>query len=188
MKKLLVLIIITLTTFSCESDDSNPSSNPVVGASGRVISSEDCNAVDSMLLSLSEEQKQTLLSKNNRELTELILVEVNNYRETKNLSSLQANENLLLLGVLHNEYQIENNTISHDQAMDRFCSISQVNNVFAFAENTAFGYDTAKEVVEALLLSPNHKKNIEGDFDITATSAVINEKGTIFYTQIFAKL
>jgi uncharacterized protein YkwD len=46
---------------------------------------------------------------------------------------------------------------------------------------------SAKEVVEGWLNSPGHKRNIEGDFTLTGIGVAKNNKGIIYYTQIFTK-
>ncbi|MCW3121970.1 MAG: transporter [Flavipsychrobacter sp.] len=58
---------------------------------------------------------------------------------------------------------------------------------YSYAENVAYGTNTAKDVVEQWLHSPGHKKNIEGDYNITGIGIAKSKDGTMFYTQIFLK-
>ncbi len=55
------------------------------------------------------------------------------------------------------------------------------------AENVANGYNSAQDIVDGWLLSPGHKKNIEGDFNLTGIGIAKAPNGTYFYTQIFVK-
>ena len=56
---------------------------------------------------------------------------------------------------------------------------------YSYAENVAEGATTAKEVVDQWLHSPGHKKNIEGDYNITGIGIAKSTDGTLYYTQIF---
>jgi uncharacterized protein YkwD len=55
------------------------------------------------------------------------------------------------------------------------------------AENVAYGQLTAAQVVDGWLNSPGHKKNIEGDYNLTGIGTVQREDGVIYFTQIFIK-
>jgi uncharacterized protein YkwD len=61
----------------------------------------------------------------------------------------------------------------------------QIGNIRAAAENVAFGKLTAKQVVDGWLHSPNHKKNIEGDYNFTGIGVAKDNDGLVYYTQIF---
>jgi len=189
MKKLL-FIVLSLFIFSCKDDDSasSDSSNKMKDASSVILTSTSCESNNTTLLELTKEEREALIAKNNANLTAEVFAEVNAYRSLQNLRELINNDDLLVVGIQHNELQIREDSISHKFALSRFCSIIQNTPIKSFAENTAFGFDSAQSVVEALLNSPNHKRNIEGDFDAMATSVVANTDGVLFYTQIFIKL
>ncbi len=55
------------------------------------------------------------------------------------------------------------------------------------AENVAYGNMTAAKVVDGWLHSPGHKKNIEGNYNLTGIGTVQREDGVIYFTQIFIK-
>lgn len=57
----------------------------------------------------------------------------------------------------------------------------------ATGENIAFGKMTWKQVIDAWLKSPNHKANIEGDFNYTGVGVAKDARGVVYYTQIFVK-
>lgn len=55
------------------------------------------------------------------------------------------------------------------------------------AENVAYGEMTAEEVVDGWLHSPGHKKNIEGNYNLTGIGVAKAKDGTVYYTQIFLR-
>ncbi len=55
----------------------------------------------------------------------------------------------------------------------------------SFAENVAYGANSAQEAVEMWLNSPGHKKNIEGDYNLTGIGIVKGKGGQLYFTQIF---
>ena len=54
-------------------------------------------------------------------------------------------------------------------------------------ENVAFGKMTSRQVIDAWLKSPNHKANIEGNFNYTGVGVAKDSRGVVYYTQIFVK-
>ena len=75
---------------------------------------------------------------------------------------------------------------SHDGFDERMAAISrQLKNVSATAENVAYGANTAKDVVDMWLHSPGHKKNIEGNYNLTGLGIEKGTDGQLYYTQIF---
>lgn len=59
--------------------------------------------------------------------------------------------------------------------------------VSAIGENVAYGQTSAKEVVDAWLQSPGHRRNIEGNFMLTGIGLARDRRGLIYYTQIFTR-
>lgn len=57
----------------------------------------------------------------------------------------------------------------------------------ASGENVEYTTGDAERVVYNWLHSPVHKKNIEGDFDLTGIGIAISPSGQAYYTQIFIK-
>jgi uncharacterized protein YkwD len=72
-----------------------------------------------------------------------------------------------------------------DERSDRI--MKKVPHSTASAENVAYGPRTAKAVVDMWLHSPGHKKNIEGDYNLTGIGIASSADGTLYYTQIFIK-
>lgn len=61
----------------------------------------------------------------------------------------------------------------------------QIKNTDGWAENVAYGAETAEAVVDMWLHSPGHKKNIEGNYNLTGLGIVKGADGELYYTQIF---
>jgi uncharacterized protein YkwD len=61
----------------------------------------------------------------------------------------------------------------------------QLKPVDGFAENVAYGPTTAKEAVELWLNSPGHKRNIEGNYNLTGLGIAKGKDGELYYTEIF---
>ncbi len=58
------------------------------------------------------------------------------------------------------------------------------------AENVAYnqGYSNPdQQAVEGWIKSPGHRKNMEGQFDVTGIGITKNAKGEYYFTQIFIK-
>jgi uncharacterized protein YkwD len=116
-----------------------------------------------------------------------ILELINQHRQAKGLSVLQANPVVTTQAQQHSADMAARKTpFGHDGFEDRVKQISQrLGPVRASAENVADGQLSAKEVVAGWLNSPGHRKNIEGNFSLTGIGIAADSKGTLFYTQIF---
>ena len=74
----------------------------------------------------------------------------------------------------------------HDGFEERVATIkSKMKPYHAVGENVAYGQLTAEKVVKLWLKSPGHRKNIEGDYNLTGIGIAQAKDGTIFFTQIF---
>ena len=74
----------------------------------------------------------------------------------------------------------------HDGFDARMKGITQqLKNATGWAENVAYGPNTAKDVVDMWLHSPGHKKNIEGNYNLTGIGIEKSADGETYYTQIF---
>ncbi len=62
---------------------------------------------------------------------------------------------------------------------------SQYENSYRYAENVASGQKTPKQVVDAWLKSPGHRKNIEGDYNFCGLAVARDKRGVTYYTHFF---
>jgi len=114
---------------------------------------------------------------------------INLHRKSIGLKPLQLN-NIESSAAAKHSYNMASNKISFGHAgfQKRIKSISsQLGFISASAENVAYGTMNAKEVVDVWLQSPEHKKNIEGDYMLTGIGVAKNKKGMIYFTEIFTK-
>ena len=116
-----------------------------------------------------------------------ILEEVNAYRATKRLKPLQMVSLITEAATKHSKDMGRGRVaFGHDGFDDRMDKIMRkINNANACAENVAFGKFTAQEVVKRWIQSPGHRKNIEGNYNLTGIGVVRGKDGYPYFTQIF---
>lgn len=188
-KKILYSIfIIGLTLFSCseeelilegnedtvedvtndESTDNEGNSDENANNSDN-SSSNDCDNSNSNEVAIANE----------------ILYLLNGHRQNIGKSTLQLNCLATKLAIVHTEYMIEQNQISHDGFSSRFQELQQYENAKSAGENVASGYATAESVMYAWLNSDGHRANIEGNFTHIGIAAIKNSQGRLYFTQLF---
>ncbi len=116
-----------------------------------------------------------------------ILQEVNNYRATKRLKPLQMVPLISEAALKHSKDMGRGRVaFGHDGFDDRMDRIMRkIDNANACAENVAFGKFTAQEVVKRWIQSPGHRKNIEGNYNMTGIGVIRGRDGYPYFTQIF---
>ena len=87
----------------------------------------------------------------------------------------------------HTEYMISIRDINHNNFDARSNRLVQEENARRTGENVAFGQRSAQAVMTAWLNSDGHRRNIEGDFTHIGVSAINNNSGVPYYTQLFLK-
>ncbi len=114
--------------------------------------------------------------------------QINEYRVSIGLNTLQTINHISYKSAEHNEYMIVNNVVNHDYFEERSNNIIQVLGAVKVNENVAYNYTTPAGVLHAWLASPGHKANIEGDFTHFGISISEDpETGKNYYTNIFIK-
>lgn len=116
---------------------------------------------------------------------------INDYRISIGLKPLEKANLLSWESEDHNKYMITNNVVSHAGFETRFETITKTLGAIKVGENIALANKSAtvQAIVNAWLASPEHKKNIEGDY--THFGIAIKEDPTTgknYYTNIFAKI
>lgn len=121
-------------------------------------------------------------------MEEEVLIIINEHRNSLGLKSLKMNQVILEEARIHS-YNMANGSVAfgHDGFGDRVKRIKQQIGGGGGSENVAYGYPNAKSVVNGWLNSSGHKKNIEGNHDITGLGICRKNNGAIYYTQIFMK-
>ncbi len=117
-----------------------------------------------------------------------ILKLINEHRISIGLDILIYNEAIWKEAQIHSTNMADGSVdFGHDGFSGRIDKICETLAGNASAENVALGYNTAADVINGWLNSPGHKDNIEGNYSHTGLSAVMNNKGVYYYTQIFIK-
>lgn len=86
--------------------------------------------------------------------------------------------------VEHTKYMIDLSAINHDNFNIRSAAMINAGALFV-AENVAYGYQTAEDVVEAWLNSPSHRSIIEGNHTHSGFGVLKDEAGRYYFTQLF---
>lgn len=117
-----------------------------------------------------------------------ILQLVNEHRATLDLPPL-----IFYLTVQEASFQHSNNMargsvpFGHAGFSERANQLVESLGGSAASENVAMGQRSAREVVQSWLNSEQHRKNIEGDFNLTGISVVKDKNGERLFTQLFIK-
>lgn len=114
---------------------------------------------------------------------------VNQYRLSKNLPPLQLSGEISYVARQHSQDMADKQaTFSHDGFDQRAKTVGQTIPYRAFAENLAYlkGYpDLASVAVQGWIDSPGHRKNMEGNFNLTGVGIAKNADGEYYFTQLF---
>jgi len=122
---------------------------------------------------------------NEANISDDILALVNQHRAGIGLSSLSKNITAEELAIDHTRYMISINQINHDNFNQRGNVLSDQENATGTAENVARFYTDAQSVVNGWLNSSGHRENIEGNYMYTGISAIKDQDGKYYYTQLF---
>lgn len=117
--------------------------------------------------------------------------QVNEYRRSQNLPPLKLDSNIIAVARAHSKAMASGRaTFSHDGFDQRVEEISRRIDYRSAGENLAynFGYsDPGKQAVVGWIKSPGHRKNMEGNFDLTGIGVAQNAKGEYYFTQLFIR-
>lgn len=118
-----------------------------------------------------------------------ILELVNKHRRQRGLAKLEMANEISAEAEKHSRNMATGHTaFGHDGFDERLSRLMrQLPGSNGGAENVAYGSRTAEEVVDMWLNSPGHRKNIEGNYNLTGIGAIKGKDGTAYYTQIFIR-
>ena len=124
-------------------------------------------------------------------LEKLVHEQVNEYRAGRNLPALKLDPRISERCRAHSAAMASGGAaFSHDGFELRVKAIGKEISYRSAAENLAYnlGYsDPVKQAVQGWIKSPGHRKNMEGQFDLTGIGIVQNAKGEYYFTQIFIR-
>ncbi len=118
-----------------------------------------------------------------------ILYHVNEYRKRKGLVALKSVEVADEQAAIHSKNMaLKRAAFSHNGFEQRIAVVSKtIGTVMGAAENLAYGELSAEAVVKGWINSPGHKKNIEGNYNLTGIGTYQDAKGVIYFTQLFMR-
>ncbi len=117
-----------------------------------------------------------------------ILQLINKHRATLNLSPLSFHAPIQEASYQHSNNMAQGSVpFGHTGFSERANSLVQSLGGSAASENVAMGQRSAQEVVQSWLNSTQHRKNIEGNFNLTGISVVKDKHGELVFTQLFLK-
>lgn len=116
-----------------------------------------------------------------------ILQLVNEHRAAKHLPPLEMFDNISDAAEKHSTDMAKKRVpFGHDGFDERVDGLMiKIKGANAAAENVAYGAPTAADVVRMWLNSSGHRKNIEGNFNMTGIGIAQDKDGRLYYTQIF---
>lgn len=122
-------------------------------------------------------------------IEEQILVHINQYRQQHGLSKLTMNHAMVVQARQHSmDMATHRMPFGHNQFGTRIKRLhAQVKDSGAGAENVAYNYRDAQDVVKNWLRSPGHKRNIDGHYNLTGIGVARDGRGKLYFTQIFLR-
>lgn len=159
--KLFAILFLSIALLSCSNDDDG------------IYFEESAEIISA---------KKTAYSAIELEILDL----VNAHRQNVGLSILKPLDVVSNVAKGHTNYMIKNGAISHDNFPKRSENLIKNAKAKAVGENVAYGYGSAKGVVEGWLNSEGHREVIENaKYTHFGISTEHNIEGRNYFTQIF---
>lgn len=112
---------------------------------------------------------------------------INEHRISMGLNELEFESTSYYFAKKHTDYMISQGKTSHDNFTWRAENISTETGAVKVSENVAKDYDSPEVAMTAWLNSPEHRKNLEGNYSHSALSIKANASGDLYFTQIFIR-
>lgn len=117
--------------------------------------------------------------------------QVNQYRVSRKLRPLTLDPRITEQARIHSQNMADGKVpFSHNGFDGRVDAIARSISYRGAAENVAynFGYsDPVRNAVEGWIKSPGHRKNMEGEYNLTGIGVAKNAKGEYYFTQVFIR-
>ncbi len=119
----------------------------------------------------------------------MILYYVNAYRLKHHLTPLKMSHVISVEAAKHSQDMASKaKPFGHDDFNGRIKRLyQQIKECRGGAENVAYYKLDAKKLVEQWVASPGHRRNIEGNYNLTGIGIAHGKKGWAYYTQIFLR-
>ncbi len=123
------------------------------------------------------------------ELEKAVNQQINQYRASKKLPPLTVDARISQIARIHSENMASGKVkFSHDGFEGRAKAITVPYQ--SFAENVAYNMgfsDPVRNAVDGWIKSEGHRKNMEGQFNLTGIGIAKNAKGEYYFTQLFVR-
>lgn len=118
-----------------------------------------------------------------------ILAYVNEYRVTHHRSPLKMNSEMSKEAAQHSrDMATHRMSFGHKDFNKRIHRLfDHIQQCRGGAENVAYNYKDAQDVVKNWLTSPGHRRNIMGNYNLTGIGIARDQRGKIYFTQIFLR-
>lgn len=119
----------------------------------------------------------------------MILYYINQYRSKHHLAPLKMSPTISREAEKHS-FDMANKVMpfGHTGFNKRIHKLyQQFDQCRAGAENVAYWRIDAKKLVDGWIASPGHRRNIEGNYNLTGIGIAHGKKGWAYYTQIFLR-
>jgi len=147
----------------------------------------DLSVIEDCSTRLKETQINDQLASDRKIMSHKILGLINAHRQSIGLIKLKSSITAKYLASKHNDFQINNGEISHENFQFRTCYLSNFTNVTSTGENVASGFKLCQSVMNRWLNSDRHKKNIEGDFVSIGIAVDSDYNNKLYYSTLFFK-
>lgn len=123
------------------------------------------------------------------DLVRELFLRVNTHRKEQGLAPLQWDDRITPIALKHSRRMAEGKTRPGHQGMDKRMERLQekIPGTRGMAENIIIGPEQADRLMEEWLNSPSHRKNMEGNYQLTALAMDRDSKGKVYVTQIFVR-
>lgn len=122
-------------------------------------------------------------------LPDEVVSKTNAFRKANGLTALQVNDQLNELAQKHSEAMAKGRIVFGHAGFDKrnAQASAKIKSLSSFAENVAYGAETATQVVDNWKNSTGHRKNMLGKtYRLIGVGMARSKTGQLFYTQIFA--
>jgi uncharacterized protein YkwD len=142
----------------------------------------------------TESQPQNLVNTNIAsssiaDLEKAVNLQINQYRASKKLPPLSVDPRITQQARIHSENMASGKVkFSHDGFEGRAKAIAIPYQ--SVAENVAYNMgfsDPVRNAVDGWIKSDGHRKNMEGQFNLTGIGIAKNAKGEYYFTQLFVR-
>ncbi|KTC77112.1 CAP domain-containing protein [Legionella brunensis] len=118
-----------------------------------------------------------------------VLKYINEYRAQRGLAPLKMNSAMSKEAEIHSrEMATHKIGFGHKDFNKRIKRLfTEIQQCRGGAENVAYNYKDAQDVVKNWLTSPGHRRNIMGNYNLTGIGLARDSRGKIYFTQIFLR-